>query len=112
MPVTYSLFMLVRATPAWLALPPPERSGWFDRIVRPLLARRPAVRLRYFDAEFFHARISDVMLWQTGDLDAWRALVEDLRETPFWGHYFEVLEIVPTVEDAWSTHYGAAPAGG
>lgn len=106
-----TLFMLVRATPAWLALPPQERHAFADRTLRPLLARHTAVSLRYFDAEAYAARVSDVMMWTTGDHGQWQALVEGLRESPFWGVYFEVVEIIPAVEDDYARHYGVQRMG-
>ncbi|KRB52386.1 MAG: darcynin family protein [Pseudomonadota bacterium] len=100
-----TVFMLIKTTPAWLALPPKARFAFFDAHVRPLLAARPQVRLRYFDAEFYTARCTDVMMWETSDQSAYRAIVEELRETLFWDHYFQIVEIVPAVEDAYADHY-------
>lgn len=33
-------------------------------------------------------------------------MVEDLRETPFWDMYLEVVEIVASVESGYAVHYG------
>jgi len=104
-----TVFMLIKATPAWLALPPKQRMAFFAEKIRPLLADRPQLRLRYFDAEFYTARCSDVMMWETDEPAVYRALVEDLRETLFWDHYFQVVEIIPAVEDAYADHYHEAP---
>ena len=105
----HAFLMSVHTTPAWLAKPPPERFRFVDDVVRPLLARHPEVRLRFFDAEAFHARVTDVLLWETADVMAYQALVEELRETPFWDTYFEIVDIVPAVESGWAIHYGADP---
>ncbi len=110
-PSNRSVFMLVRATPAWLALAPRERFAFVDDAIRPLLARHPAVRMRYFDSEAYHARVSDVIWWETADAGAYEAVVEGLRETAFWGRYFEVVDIVPAIEDAYARHYGVEPVG-
>lgn len=106
-----TIFMLVRATPAWLALTPTERFAFVGETIRPALAKRPELSLRYFDAEAFSARVSDVMMWRVADMAQWLSLVEDLRETRFWGDYFEVLDIIPAVEDAYATHYGVDRVG-
>lgn len=110
-PTTHSIFMLVRTTPEWLALPPKERFAFLDTTIRPILRAHPAVRMRFFDAEAFSARVSDVVMWETEDLGAYDSVVEALRETPFWGRYFEITEILPAIENAYARHYGVAPVG-
>ncbi|MCU0887642.1 MAG: darcynin [Rubritepida sp.] len=109
--LTHSIFMLVKTTPEWLALPPPGRFAFLREAIEPILRANPAVRLRFFDAEGFNARVSDVALWETEDLGAYHRVVEALRETPFWDRYFLVQEIVPAVENAYARHYGEAPVG-
>ncbi|MFO0749500.1 MAG: darcynin family protein [Myxococcota bacterium] len=111
-PVTLTVFFLLRATATWLAKTPAQRHAFVDEVLRPLLARRPGVRLRYFDAEAYSARTSDVLMWEVRDERAYRALVEDLRETPFWGRCFEVRDIIPAVEDGFARHYGVAGVSG
>jgi len=102
----HAFAMLVHTTPAWLRMPPPQRFAFVDESIRPLVARHPAVRMRFFDAEAFSARYTDMVLWETADVLAYQALVEELRETPFWDTYFEVVEIVPMIENAFAHHYG------
>lgn len=103
----HTIFMLTRATASWLALTPKERFAEVDRLLRPVLAAHPDVKLRFFDSEWYSARVSDIMVWQTDSLDSYRSLVEDLRETPVWGVYFEIVEIIPAVENGFARHYGA-----
>ncbi|WP_297511763.1 darcynin family protein [uncultured Caulobacter sp.] len=110
-PQTMTLFMLVRTSPAWLALPPPERFAFFHAHVEPLLTAQPAVKLRFYDAEFYDARVSDVLVWETADQAAYRAIVEGLRETPFWDHYFHIVDIIPAIENAYADHYDAKVIG-
>ena len=102
----YTIFMHLRATADWLALPPDRRFAFMAEDVAPRLQAHPAVRMRYFDAEAFSSRVSDIVMLETADLDQYMALVESLRESPFWGRYFEVGEILPAVEDAYARHYG------
>jgi hypothetical protein len=104
----HAFFMLVLATPEWLQLTPPARFGWLDEVIRPLLAAHPGVSMRFFDSEAFNSRYSDVLLWETSDVLAYQALVEELRETAFWGTYFEVVEIVASIENAYAIHYKVA----
>jgi hypothetical protein len=96
-PKTLHIFMIVKTTRHWLDLATPQRLDFLRSDIYPLLRDRP-VKLRYFDAEAFTARASDVLLWETEDLSAWQWLCDHLRETKFWDHYFEVLEIIPSLE--------------
>jgi hypothetical protein len=36
-------------------------------------------------------------------------LIEELRETRFWGTYFEIVEIVPAIENAYALYYAVEP---
>lgn len=103
---THTIFMLARATTTWLGLSPSERFAEVDRLVRPVLAAHPDVKLRFFDAEWYSARASDVLMWQTSNLKSYRSVVETLREGPIWGVYFEITDILPAIENAFAEHYG------
>jgi hypothetical protein len=92
------IFMLVKSTRRWLDLPTVERMRFLKEQMGPILAARPEVTLRYFDAEAFTARASDVLLWETADLSAWQWVCDHLRESLFWDHYFEVIDILPSLE--------------
>jgi hypothetical protein len=34
---------------------------------------------------------------------------EELRETQFWGTYFEIVEIIPAIENAYALYYEVKP---
>lgn len=105
-PVNHVFFMLVRTTPAWLALTPAERFGFLGEAIAPILGRHPDVSMRFFDSEAFHAGCTDVVMWETAHILRYQSIVEELRETRFWGHYFEVVDIVASIENAYARHYG------
>src|SRR5579859_1880609 len=87
-PQHWAFFMLVNATRAWLDLPLQQRIDFVEETLKPLL--RPAeVRLRYFDSEYFHAKVSDVLLWETVDPAAYQAVIEGLRDTEYWNRYLD-----------------------
>jgi len=65
--------------------------------------------MRFFDSEAFTSDCSDVILWETTDVLAYQALVDELRETDFWSTYFDVLQIVPAIENAYARHYDVEP---
>lgn len=97
----WAIFMLLRTTPAWLALPRTERG----RIAEAAFAhafRNESVSLRHFDAEAFSGRCTDVAMLETDDLKAYYFAIERLRDTPlFTTPYFEVVDIIPAMEDGF-----------
>ena len=110
-PVDYAIFMQVKTTPAWLALTPEERFAFLGAVIEPVVGGVSDVTFRFFDSEFFSAQVTDVILWETRDLSAYRMIIEKLRETPFWDTYFEVVQIIPSVENAYAAAYDQKPVG-
>ena len=108
-PLKMTYFMLVKTTNLWLQMKPKERFEYIDAHIRPLVNKRTAVNLRYFDTEAFSGRVTDVLLWEATDLQEYQALVEELRETLFWGTYFEIVDIIPGIENAYASHYQVEP---
>ncbi len=95
---TFQIFMQVKTTRHWLDLPNHERQAFFRDVVWPILRRRPQVTYRYFECEAFSAQATDILVWETKDLNAWAWIADHLRETLFWDHYFEVVQILPAME--------------
>ncbi len=111
-PITHTFFMLMRTTNAWLSLSPEQRFQFLGEKIEPILKAHPAVKMRFFDSEAFSGRYSDVVMWETKEIGEYQSIVEGLRETAFWGTYFDVLEIVPAIENAYADHYDISPIGG
>lgn len=107
--VNHVFFMHVRTTTTWLALTPTERFAFLGETIAPILGRHPDVSMRFFDSEAFHAGCTDVVMWETGSILSYQAIVEELRETPFWGPYFEIVDIVASIENGYALHYGVDP---
>jgi hypothetical protein len=101
-PHTLHIFMLVKATRNWLSLKNDQRASFMQTEIGSLLRTRPEVKLRFFDAEAFTTQASDVLLWETNDMSAWVWLCDHLRDTLFWDHYFEILQILPSLEGNYS----------
>jgi len=100
-----TFFMLLRSSSPWLALTREARAAFIDETVKPILRRYPAVSLRFYDAEAFSGRATDVAVFETRDIRAYYFLIDALRDTPFLGlPYFEVLEILPAVEDGYAEY--------
>jgi hypothetical protein len=104
-PVT--AFMLVKTTPEWLALTVEERVEAFTTQVLPAItAKTVGVRSRFYDTEFYSARVTDVWVWEADDHRTYQLLVDALRETPFWDRYFEVIDLLVGVENGYARTYG------
>jgi len=97
-PATFHVFVMVKATRHWLNLKVDQRHAFMEQEMLPLLRQRPDVRLRWFEPEFFSTRASDILLCETANLSSWAWLCDHLRDTLFWDHYFEVVEILPSLE--------------
>ncbi|WP_242887955.1 darcynin family protein [Actinomadura litoris] len=104
-PVT--AFMLVKTTPEWLAMTVAERVRAFTTEVVPVIgARARGVRSRFYDTEFYSARVTDVWVWEADDHVAYRLLIDALRETPFWDRYFTVVDLLVGTENGYARTYG------
>ncbi|MFF1906496.1 darcynin family protein [Kitasatospora sp. NPDC058218] len=104
-PVT--AFMLVKTTPEWLAMTPGERVEAFTTQVVPAIEGQvTGVRSRFYDTEFYSARVTDVWVWEARDHHAYQRLVDALRETPFWDRYFDVVELLVGTENGYARTYG------
>ena len=71
-------------------------------------SRTHGVRSRFYDTEFYSARVTDIWVWEADDHDAYRLLIDALRETPFWDRYFDVVDVLVGVENGYAKHYGTA----
>ena len=105
-------FMLVKTTTIWLQIPTTGRFKFLETTISPILKQYPSVKMRFFDSEAFSGRYSDVIMWETAEVQEYQFLVDKLRETLFWDTYFEVIEIVPSIENAYAIHHGVAPISG
>lgn len=107
-PVT--AFMLVKTTPEWLSMTVRERVDAFTtRVVPAIEAKTTGVRSRFYDTEFYSARVTDVWVWEADDHHAYQLLIDALRETPFWDRYFEVVDLLVGTENGYARTYGLDP---
>lgn len=105
----FTIFVLLKTLPAWLALPRPRRNEIAAAAFADAL-RDGSVGIRHFDAEAFSALCTDVAVFDAGDLLAFYAVMERLRDSPFFTvPYFEAVAIVPAIEDGFR-HFEAAAA--
>jgi chlorite dismutase len=99
--VRYAIFGLATATEAWLRLSREQRRSFVESELGPMLARFPG-KVRWFDAEAFSTRCSDVILFETDDLREYTFLMERLRDSKvFTEPYFRFQELIPAVEEGF-----------
>lgn len=101
MSVRYVAFVLLRALPAWLSLSRAAR-GEIAASIQSTVFESSDVSVRYFDAEAFVARVSDVAMFEFSDMKAYYFMMEKLRDSPMLAHpYFQVEEIIPAIEEGY-----------
>ena len=92
-----TLFVLVRALPAWLALPRERR-----REIAATAAPDDGTQVRQFDCEAFSAMCSDIWMLTGPSAGALNTAMERLRDTALFAHpYFEFVAILPAIEDGF-----------
>ncbi|MEU5688908.1 darcynin family protein [Streptomyces venezuelae] len=107
-PVT--AFMLVKTNPEWLAMTVEQRIEAFNTDIVPLVKEKTSgVRSRFYDTEFYSARVTDVWVWEADSHSAYQVLIDALRETPFWDRYFEVVDLIVGTENGYARNYGVEP---
>jgi hypothetical protein len=105
-----TVFMLVKTTPEWLGFTTDQRFAHFKHHMSPILKKyENEVCLRFYDTEFFSARVTDVWVWEAKSRHAYELVVEALRETPLWDRFFSIVEILPGVENAYARNYDREP---
>ena len=105
--MTMTIFLLLRALPAWLALERTERASIADKALAAAFSDE-SMRFRFFDAEAFSARVSDVASIETESPEAYYFAMERLRDTAFFAKpYFELVEVIPAYENGYQAFENA-----
>lgn len=105
----HTSFMLVKATRHWLNMAPEQRFTFVKEQIQPILGEHHDVTMRFFDTESYTARISDILVWTSPNLLAYQSVIRKLRDTLFWDHYFDVVQIITAVENGYAEYYGIDP---
>jgi hypothetical protein len=104
----FAIFVLLRALPSWLSLPRSRRNEIASAALAGALTDA-SVKLRHFDAEAFTAVCSDISVFEADDLTAFYFAMERLRDTPLFAEpYFELIQIIPAIEDGFRRFEQAA----
>ncbi|MVO17197.1 darcynin family protein [Parasedimentitalea huanghaiensis] len=105
--MTLTIFLFLRANPSWLQLTRKQRAK-ISKESLGATCSAPGMKLRYFDAEAFHARISDIAMIEAEDPKAYYFAIEALRDSALLAEgYFELLEIIPSYEDGFRAYEAA-----
>lgn len=105
-----TVIIMLRAQPAWLRLSRAERRSLGEQHFGAVQARHPDVTSRYFDAEAFTTRCSDVLLIEAPSMREYTFFIDSLRDTPLIAdEYFSFVEIIPMIEDSYDDYEAAHP---
>lgn len=105
-----TVFFVVKTSPEWLGFPIETRIGHARNTLQPLFDEfQGRVRLKWYDVEFYTARVTDVWMIEAADHHSYQLFCEKLRETPFWDRFFLVKDILPGELNAWAKNYEIAP---
>jgi hypothetical protein len=99
-------FFLVKTSPEWLSFSFEARLAHARETLQPILDEfKGRVRLKWYDVEFYTAKISDIWMIEAKDHHGYQLFCERLRETPFWDRFFLVHDIFPGELNAWAKNY-------
>ena len=101
--MSHAAFLLLTATPTWLALEGPERERVVAQELRPILDRhRHAVNARYYDTEAYTARASDLLVLEFDDPASHTKLIDELRSSPMFNvPYFTLEDLLVGQQATW-----------
>ncbi|MDB2448958.1 hypothetical protein N9W78_01565 [bacterium] len=96
-----TVFVLLRALPAWLGLPRAQRDEIAQTSLSEALQGRP-VSLQHFDTEAFSSYCSDISVFESASLLDFYCVMERLRDSPLFSvPYFELVQILPALHDGY-----------
>lgn len=101
----YTFFVLMNATKEWLSLSREARNSFTTTHLNPLFAKYSSVSVRFYDAEAFSTRCSDLAVFETSNLPDYYFLIDGIRDTKvFTVPYFEFIEIIPAIEGGFAEY--------
>jgi hypothetical protein len=99
----YTILLLLKATPKWWGMSKEYRSDMYQRFVFPLLASYAEyLQVQVYNAEAFHAQVSDFLVVETTHLEKYYQFLQQLKSTPlFSGEFFEFQDVVMGAENGF-----------
>src|SRR5262245_46997507 len=101
--MSYTVFVAVKYSKDWLALPREERNAFNERVLGPIFACYDGrVSMRFFDTEAFSVDASDFILFSCADLKDYYFLMEELRDTAlFTKEWLTLVRVYIGIEDGF-----------
>ena len=92
----YTILILVNATNQWLLLPRKDRDSFVEKELQPVFEKfSSSCKIRLFDSDFTHSRISDFLIIETDNLKEYGYLIGYLRESKTFAiPYFEIKDLI------------------
>ncbi|MEL7155713.1 MAG: darcynin family protein [Actinomycetota bacterium] len=89
MATEYCYVVSIKANPCWLALDRSTRDEHWDKVRDICLDYDNRVTFRYYDADAFHAQLSDMIICETSDPLDYHHLWDRIKDTAIFasGHY-------------------------
>ena len=98
----YTFFVHMNATRQWLAMPREARNDFSRDTLGEIYGRYPSINVRYYDAEAFSTSCSDIVVYESYVIRDYYFMMDELRDSPvFTVPYFEVVDIIPAIEDGY-----------
>lgn len=99
----YTILLLLKAKSAWWVMSKEYRQTMFQQNLFPLLASYSEyIQFQVFNAEAFHAQVSDFITIETQNLEQYYQFLQKLKATKlFAGEYFDISDIVMGAENGF-----------
>ena len=99
----YQILLLLKATSKWLGLSKAYRDKIFTDVVYPLFLQfTNELKIQLFNAEAFHATVSDVIIIETESAESYYSFLQQLKSSRIFSEeYFELQDIIAGVENGF-----------
>ncbi len=101
----FTFFVLMNATKEWLSLSRQARNDFVTTSLNPLFEKYSSVSVRFYDAEAFSTRCSDIAVFETDNVQEYYFLMDGIRDSKiFTVPYFQFVEIIPAIEGGFAEY--------
>lgn len=99
----YTILLMLKAKSAWWVMSKEYRQAMFQQNLFPLLASYSEyIQFQVYNAEAFHAQVSDFITIETQNLEQYYQFLQKLKATKlFAGEYFDISDIVMGAENGF-----------